>query len=62
MADVGDGQVRVVSTPIKSSVELRPGLSNALALGQHTRETLSEWLGIGEAEPRRLQSAGVIVP
>jgi crotonobetainyl-CoA:carnitine CoA-transferase CaiB-like acyl-CoA transferase len=60
MADVGDGRVRVVSTPIKSSAE-PPVLSNAPALGQHTHQILSEWLGIGEAELRSLRSAGVIV-
>jgi crotonobetainyl-CoA:carnitine CoA-transferase CaiB-like acyl-CoA transferase len=61
MADIGDGQVRVVSTPVKSSGEPPPVLSNAPTLGQHTKEILSEWLGIGQTELRRLQSAGVIV-
>jgi crotonobetainyl-CoA:carnitine CoA-transferase CaiB-like acyl-CoA transferase len=62
MADIGDGEVRVVSTPIKSSTEPPPVLTHAPALGQHTRQILSEWLGIDEAELRSLQSAGVIVP
>jgi crotonobetainyl-CoA:carnitine CoA-transferase CaiB-like acyl-CoA transferase len=62
MAAIGDGEVRVVSTPIKSSTEPPPVLTRAPALGQHTKQILSEWLGIGEAELCALQSAGVIVP
>ena len=62
IADVGDRQVRVVGTPIKSSAEPPPVLSQAPALGQHTNKILSEWLGIDDAELRRLKSAGVIVP
>ena len=62
MPDLGDGEVRVVSTPIKSSTEPPPVLTHAPALGQHTKQILSEWLEIGEVELRSLQSAGVIVP
>jgi crotonobetainyl-CoA:carnitine CoA-transferase CaiB-like acyl-CoA transferase len=62
VADLGDGEVRVVSTPIKSSTEPPPVLTHAPALGQHTKQMLSEWLEIGEVELRSLQSAGVIVP
>jgi crotonobetainyl-CoA:carnitine CoA-transferase CaiB-like acyl-CoA transferase len=59
--DVRNGQVRVVSTPIKYAAEPPLVLSSAPALGQDTHKILSEWLGIAEAELRALQSAGVIV-
>src|ERR1700730_106809 len=60
MADARGEQVRVVSTPIKSSAEPPPVLSNAPALGQHTHEILSQWLGIGKGELHALQSGRVI--
>jgi crotonobetainyl-CoA:carnitine CoA-transferase CaiB-like acyl-CoA transferase len=60
MTDARGEQVRVVSTPIKSSREPPPVLSNAPALGQHTHEILSQWLGIGRGELHSLQSARVI--
>jgi len=60
MVDARGEQVRVVSTPIKSSAEPPPVLSNAPALGQHTHEVLSQWLGIGKGELDSLQSARVL--
>jgi crotonobetainyl-CoA:carnitine CoA-transferase CaiB-like acyl-CoA transferase len=54
------GKVRVIGTPIKS-FEPATGLINAPRLGEHTRETLTKWLGMQGTELSDLQSAGVIL-
>jgi formyl-CoA transferase/CoA:oxalate CoA-transferase len=60
-ADPGAGQVRVVGSPIKFPKEPAAVLSGAPELGQHTRETLSDWFGMDSTELSHLQAAGVIL-
>jgi formyl-CoA transferase/CoA:oxalate CoA-transferase len=54
------GQARVVGTPIKS-FEPATGLVNAPRLGEHTAETLSEWLGLDTTELNDLRASGTIL-
>jgi crotonobetainyl-CoA:carnitine CoA-transferase CaiB-like acyl-CoA transferase len=55
------GQLRVVGSPIKFSETQAIVSAGAPALGEHTHETLSEWLAMNAAELRKLHSAGVIL-
>jgi crotonobetainyl-CoA:carnitine CoA-transferase CaiB-like acyl-CoA transferase len=55
------GQVRVVGAPIKFSGTPGAVSAGAPVLGQHTQETLSEWLAMDESEINQLRSAGVIL-
>ena len=55
------GQVRVVGSPIKFPGEPAAALSNAPELGQHTKETLSDWFGMDSTELGHLQAAGTIL-
>jgi len=55
------GQVRVVGSPIKFPKEPAAALSRAPDLGQHTKETLSDWFGMDSVELNDLQAAGVIL-
>jgi crotonobetainyl-CoA:carnitine CoA-transferase CaiB-like acyl-CoA transferase len=57
----GTGQVKVVGTPIKLSEETATALANAPRLGEHTKETLLEWFGMGATELGDLQKAGIIL-
>jgi crotonobetainyl-CoA:carnitine CoA-transferase CaiB-like acyl-CoA transferase len=58
--DASSGPLQVVGAPIKFSET--PGIvsAGAPALGQHTRESLFEWLEMDESELDQLRSAGVI--
>ena len=58
--DASSGPLQVVGAPIKFSET--PGIvsTGAPALGQHTRESLFEWLEMGESELDQLRSSGVI--
>jgi formyl-CoA transferase len=54
------GRVRMAGLPVKLSgtpaaIRLAPPL-----LGQHTREVLASWLGLGSAEISRLENEGVL--
>ena len=60
-ADPNLGQVRVVGPPIKFPEQTATALSSAPRLGQHTKETLSDWFGMGSTELSDLQAAGVIL-
>jgi crotonobetainyl-CoA:carnitine CoA-transferase CaiB-like acyl-CoA transferase len=55
------GQVRVVGSPIKFTNQLASALSSAPELGQHTKQTLSDWFGMDSTELSHLQAAGVIL-
>jgi len=59
--DHGAGQVRVVGSPIKFPEQPAAVLSSAPELGQHTKETLSDWFGLDSAELSHLQATGVIL-
>jgi len=59
--DPGDGQVRVVGSPIKFLEQPAAALSSAPGLGQHTNETLSDWFEMDSAELSRLRAVGVIL-
>jgi crotonobetainyl-CoA:carnitine CoA-transferase CaiB-like acyl-CoA transferase len=60
-ADLGAGQVRVVGSPIKFPGQAAAALSSAPELGQHTKQTLSDWFGMDSTELSQLQAAGVIL-
>ena len=55
------GQTRVVGPPIKFSTTPAIVSTSAPILGQHTKETLSDWLAMDAAEYRKLRSAGVLL-
>jgi len=55
------GQLRVVGSAIKFSETPAIISTSAPALGQHTKETLSEWLAMDATEFDQLRSAGVIL-
>jgi crotonobetainyl-CoA:carnitine CoA-transferase CaiB-like acyl-CoA transferase len=55
------GQVRVVGSPIKFTNQPASALSSAPELGQHTKQTLSDWLGMDSTELSHLQAAGLIL-
>lgn len=55
------GRVKVVGSPIKFSEEPAVALAGAPELGQHTKETLSDWFGMNSTELGNLQAAGVIL-
>jgi len=55
------GQLKVVGSPIKFSETPAIVSTSAPALGQHTQETLSEWLAMDATEFDQLRSAGVIL-
>ena len=59
--DPGDGQVRVVGSPIKFPEQPAAALSSAPELGQHTKQTLSDWFRMDSTELSHLQAAGVIL-
>jgi len=59
--DPGDGQVRVVGSPIKFHEQPAAALSSAPELGQHTKQTLSDWFRMDSTELSHLQAAGVIL-
>jgi crotonobetainyl-CoA:carnitine CoA-transferase CaiB-like acyl-CoA transferase len=59
--DPGAGQVRVVGSPIKFSEQPAAAPSSAPELGQHTKQTLSDWFGMDSTEMSHLQAAGVIL-
>ena len=54
------GPVTVIGSPIRYSAERPLALSDAPKLGQHTKRTLSEWLGLQAIELSDLQSRGAI--
>ncbi len=60
MTDHDAGQVRVVGSPIKLPKQSAAALSSAPDVGQHTKETLSDWFGMDSTELNDLQAAGVI--
>jgi crotonobetainyl-CoA:carnitine CoA-transferase CaiB-like acyl-CoA transferase len=55
------GQLNVVGSPIKFSETPAIVSTGAPLLGQHTQETLSEWLAMDATEFDQLRSAGVIL-
>jgi len=55
------GQSRVVGPPIKFSTTRAIVSTSATTLGQHTQETLSDWLAMDAEEFRELRSAGVLL-
>jgi crotonobetainyl-CoA:carnitine CoA-transferase CaiB-like acyl-CoA transferase len=55
------GQVRVVASPIKFTNQPASALSSAPELGQHTKQTLSDWFGMDSTELSHLQAAGLIL-
>jgi crotonobetainyl-CoA:carnitine CoA-transferase CaiB-like acyl-CoA transferase len=55
------GQVRVVGSPIKFTNQPASALSSAPQLGQHTKQTLSDWFGMDSTELSHLQAAGLIL-
>src|SRR5258708_28533961 len=55
------GPVRVVGSPIKFTNQPASALSSAPDLGQHTKQTLSDWFGMDSTELSHLQAAGVIL-
>ena len=55
------GQLRVVGSAIKFSETPAIISTSAPVLGQHTKETLSEWLPMDASEFDQLRSAGVIL-
>jgi crotonobetainyl-CoA:carnitine CoA-transferase CaiB-like acyl-CoA transferase len=55
------GQVKVVGAPIKFSETPGTIPAGAPLLGQHTQETLSEWLAMDESEINQLRSSRVIL-
>jgi crotonobetainyl-CoA:carnitine CoA-transferase CaiB-like acyl-CoA transferase len=55
------GQVRVVGSPIKFTNQPASALSSAPELGQHTKQTLSDWVGMDSTELSHLQAAGRIL-
>ena len=59
--DSSVGQVKVVGSPIKFSEESAAAPSSAPGLGQHTKETLSDWFGMDSTELSHLQASGVIL-
>jgi crotonobetainyl-CoA:carnitine CoA-transferase CaiB-like acyl-CoA transferase len=59
--DPAAGQVRVVGSPIKFPEQPAAALSSAPELGQHTKQTLSDWFGLDSTELSHLQAAGVIL-
>jgi crotonobetainyl-CoA:carnitine CoA-transferase CaiB-like acyl-CoA transferase len=59
--DPGAGLVRVVGSPIKFPEQPATALSGAPELGQHTKQTLSDWFGMDSTELSHLQAAGVIL-
>src|SRR5260370_29123343 len=59
--DPSVGPVRVVGSPIKFPEQPAAALSSAPGLGQHTKETLSDWFGIDATELSDLEAAGVIL-
>jgi formyl-CoA transferase/CoA:oxalate CoA-transferase len=61
MTDPDARQVRVVGSPIKFPEQPAVVLSSAPELGQHTKETLSDWFGMDSTELSDLQAAGVIL-
>lgn len=61
VTDPENGLVRVVGSPIKFSETPATHSSSAPLLGQHTKETLSEWLAMDATEFDELRSAGVIL-
>ena len=54
------GRMTVIGTPVRYSTERPMGLSDAPKLGEHTKRTLSEWLGLDTSELSDLQSSDVI--
>jgi crotonobetainyl-CoA:carnitine CoA-transferase CaiB-like acyl-CoA transferase len=58
--DASSGPLQVVGAPIKFSETAGIVSSGAPALGQHTRESLFEWLEMDESELDQLRIAGVI--
>jgi formyl-CoA transferase/CoA:oxalate CoA-transferase len=61
MIDHDAEQVRVVGSPIKFPGQPAAALSSVPDLGQHTKETLSDWFGMDSTELSDLQAAGVIL-
>ena len=61
ITDRDAGQVRVVGAPIKFPEQPASVLSRAPELGQHTKQTLSDWFGMDSTELSHLQAAGVIL-
>jgi formyl-CoA transferase/CoA:oxalate CoA-transferase len=61
VVDPSVGPVRVVGSPIKFPEQPAAALSSAPGLGQHTKETLSDWFGIDATELSDLEAAGVIL-
>jgi glutaryl-CoA transferase len=59
--DPNSGQIRVVGSPIKFPEEPTTFLESAPKLGQHTKETLSDWFGMDSTELSDLQATGVIL-
>jgi crotonobetainyl-CoA:carnitine CoA-transferase CaiB-like acyl-CoA transferase len=58
--DARSGPLQVVGAPIKFSETAGIVSAGAPALGQHTRESLFEWLEMDESELDQLRTSGVI--
>jgi crotonobetainyl-CoA:carnitine CoA-transferase CaiB-like acyl-CoA transferase len=57
----GSGPLKVVGSPIKFSETQAIVSTGAPVLGQHTKETLSDWLAMDATEFNQLHSDGVIL-
>ncbi len=58
--DGDEGEVPLLTPPLRLAGDATPVRGRPPRLGEHTEAILSEWLGLGSEELRRLRAAGTI--